>query len=910
MRRFWLIGALAAAVAMSLPAAAQAATTITEFPAGLGPVGLAAGADGNVWFADLPNPGMIGRITPNGTPSTFTSGLTRDGQPTAITAGPGGLWFTLEGKNTIGRITTGGTITQFPGAAADHPTGITAGPDGNLWYVATGHHGAVVRMTPTGTTTQFTAGLTSDGAPQSIALGPDGNLWFTEPAKKRIGRITPYGAITEYGVGALAGTPREITAGPDGNLWFTENGSVPAIGRITPAGVITEYTAGLPVNSAPQGIAAGADGYLYFTDPGADAIGRVTTSGTITTITAGLTGNAGLQGITTGGDGRIWFAEQAASQIGRMSVAPTAGAVVPSDVTDTTATVEGTVSPNSEPTTYTFQYGTTTAYGQSTLPASAGSGGSAQAVSASLILLSPSTTYHVRLAATNATGTTYGPDQTVTTTAPGAPSATSLSATGVTASDATLQGVVNPENALTTYHFEWDTTTAYANQIPASDVSVGSDGTDHAVSQLLTGLEPNTTYHYRVVATSPSGTTYGADRTFTTDAVTPLASTSPATGATGDGVTLGATVNPRNSATGYRFEWGTTTAYGAAVPVVDELVGDDDTGHAVTQALTGLAPNTTYHFRVVATSDAGVTTGADETFTTASVAPDAATADAAAVTDAAATLSGAVNPRNDATTYRFEWGLTAAYGQTSAPAGVGAVDLVAHQVTYALDGLAAGTTYHFRLVASSAGGTSYGEDRTFTTTAALTVPPTLPPPAGEARPELGRTAVAAVLRGVVRVKLPGSKRYATLDDPGSVPAGTTVDARRGVLSLVSAVNAAGRTQTARFKGAVFRLGLRASGMVDLFLIGGPVRCSPRRSAARAAAKRPPRKLWGKDAKGKYSTHGHNSVATVRGTEWITTETCAGTVTRVVRGAVSVRDRWTGKRRIVRAGHSYLARRRG
>jgi hypothetical protein len=223
--------------------------------------------------------------------------------------------------------------------------------------------------------------------------------------------------------------------------------------------------------------------------------------------------------------------------------------------------------------------------------------------------------------------------------------------------------------------------------------------------------------------------------------------------------------------------------------------------------------------------------------------------------------------------------------------------------------LDAGTTYHFRLVASSAGGTSYGQDRTFTTSAASTEPPTQPP-SGEARPELGRTAVAAVVRGVVRVKLPGRKRYATLDDLGNVPAGTTVDARHGVLSLVSAVNAAGRTQTARFKGAVFRLGLRASGMVDLFLTSGPGRCSPPRPAARTAAKRrPARKLWGKDSKGKYRTHGRNSVATVRGTEWITTETCAGTVTRVVSGAVSVRDRWTGKRRTVRAGHAYLARRR-
>ncbi|MFN8124182.1 MAG: hypothetical protein U0237_17370 [Thermoleophilia bacterium] len=76
-----------------------------------------------------------------------------------------------------------------------------------------------------------------------------------------------------------------------------------------------------------------------------------------------------------------------------------------------------------------------------------------------------------------------------------------------------------------------------------------------------------------------------------------------------------------------------------------------------------------------------------------------------------------------------------------------------------------------------------------------------------------------------------------------------------------------------------------------------------------AAKKPRRILWGKDNKGRFRTHGHDSVATVRGTRWATIETCAGTITKVVEGAVAVKDLRTKRTVLVRAGRSYLARRK-
>ena len=110
------------------------------------------------------------------------------------------------------------------------------------------------------TITEFSTGMTAGAGPYGITAGPDGNLWFTEYLGDRIGRITPLGVITEFSTGMTAGAyPYGITAGPDGNLWFTESGR-DRIGRITPAGVITEFSTGMTAGAQPYGITAGPDG--------------------------------------------------------------------------------------------------------------------------------------------------------------------------------------------------------------------------------------------------------------------------------------------------------------------------------------------------------------------------------------------------------------------------------------------------------------------------------------------------------------------------------------------------------------------------------------------------------------------------------------------------------------------------
>src|SRR4029077_15030375 len=105
-------------------------------------------------------------------------------------------------------------------------------------------------------------------------------------------------------------------------------------------------------------------------------------------------------------------------------------------------------------------------------------------------------------------------------------------------------------------------------------------------------------------------------------------------------------------------EFGTTTSYGSKTTAVNAGAGTSAT--TISATLTHLAPGTSYHYRVVATSSAGTARGADGLLTT-SAAPQASTGSAGAVTPTSATLSGSVNPSGRATATFFEYGTSTNY---------------------------------------------------------------------------------------------------------------------------------------------------------------------------------------------------------------------------------------------------------
>ncbi|HET7506807.1 MAG TPA: hypothetical protein VFJ53_00465, partial [Solirubrobacterales bacterium] len=382
-------------------------------------------------------------------------------------------------------------------------------------------------------------------------------------------------------------------------------------------------------------------------------------------------------------------------------------------LTAKTARLSASVDPEGSPATYQFEYGPTTAYGSKApaVPMAVGYEAGKVAVNRPIDELAEGTTYHYRVVATNEAGTAYGADKTLTTLK--SPKATPEAATAVKGTSATLTGTVNPEGTATSYQFEWGPGSSYGERAPAEPVTVGSGTTAIAVSQPLTELAQNTTYHYRIVATSAAGTTYSADATLTT-LKPPTVSTEPATNVKATQATLSTKITPEGPPTSYQFEWGTSTEYGSKAPAQPSLVGSGSGTWSLGQNVS-LAQNTTYHYRAVAISDGGVSYGADRTFTTLKL-PKATTLAVSNVRATGATLNGSVTPEGSATTYQYEYGPTTAYGSKapSTPVSVGSGS-VATPATLFTASFAPGTVYHYRLVATSAGGTVYGGDQTFQT---------------------------------------------------------------------------------------------------------------------------------------------------------------------------------------------------
>ena len=281
-------------------------------------------------------------------------------------------------------------------------------------------------------------------------------------------------------------------------------------------------------------------------------------------------------------------------------------------VTVSSATLNGTVDPNGRPTTWYFEYGTSTSYGSRTAERSAGSGGSAVGVSAPVSRLTPGRRYHFRLVATSDAGTSRGADQSFSTGGP--PDAVTGAASSITPTSARLNGTFNPNGIATSWYFEYGTTTRYGSRTPTRNTGAGSRPV--AVSWPLTRLQRTTTYHYRLVATNAAGTRAGGDREFST-ALAPAVLTGPAQNVGPTTATATGAVDPRGRATRWYFEYGTSTRYGSRTPARN--AGSGVGARAVAEPLAGLAVGTVYHFRLVAESDAGTSRGADVAFTTLGV---------------------------------------------------------------------------------------------------------------------------------------------------------------------------------------------------------------------------------------------------------------------------------------------------
>jgi hypothetical protein len=379
--------------------------------------------------------------------------------------------------------------------------------------------------------------------------------------------------------------------------------------------------------------------------------------------------------------------------------------------------------------------------------------------------------------------------------------------------------------------------------------------------------------------------------------------------------TLRATVSVSALGGNVVWQYGTTTRYGTtSAAVATGLLGINQT---LTLGIAGLAPDTTYHVRAVATSGLGTAYGRDLSFTTAPVittGPGEGSGDTGGSGSSGSGSSGSGSSGSGSSGSGSSGSGSSGSGSSgSGSSGSGSSGSGSSSSGSSSPSTSTSTTTTTSKSPSSSSG------KTDNTVPSADDGATVAPGVATATvtPSLGETLGVAAVRGTVTASSPSG---APLDLAAAkiVPTGTVIDARAGTVELKTALDRKGATQTGYFWGSQFEVRQNATGrgMVQLVLRGGNFsRCkATNKATARAAAakrkstkKKPARSLWGSDDHGRFQTRGRGSVATVRGTRWLTQDTCAGTLTRVVAGAVAVRNLHSGRTTVVTRGHQHLAR---
>jgi photosystem II stability/assembly factor-like uncharacterized protein len=512
--------------------------------------------------------------------------------------------------------------------STNYADALSVGPDGRA-YVATADAGAVAFAPGSSTAIDCstskgydlplaTYAIAADPSRPGVAFaGTEQGTYETVDGGGRWAKLTTNGLTSTWSLSLLVSgdTVRTATSRGVATIQLTAPAATTGGSQVNGADVDLAGSGSGNGQSAQAFFEYGPTASYGQTTPSTDIGSGTDPTPVATQISATWNTTYHYRIVVVSGDGIAVGADQTATV---PPLSPQVSLGTPKGITVTGATVRATIDPSGVDTTYHVEWGPTSSYGTSSpdveLDGSAGS----TAVSVGLQNLSPATTYHYRVVASNGGGTTTSPDATFQTSALTLPQVSIGPPVAIDTSTASLYATVTPGNSDASYHFEWGPTTDYGSTAHAGQLTANTVTSVEIAT--LQGLTPDTTYHYRVVATNSAGTVTSADATFQTAALTlPQVALGTPTAVGTSTATLNASVDPGNSDASYHFEWGTTTSYGSTSNAGQ--LSANSGGSVQSATLQGLTPDTIYHYRVVVTNSAGTITSSDETVQTAAEPP-------------------------------------------------------------------------------------------------------------------------------------------------------------------------------------------------------------------------------------------------------------------------------------------------
>lgn len=455
----------------------------------------------------------------------------------AVDQSTGDVLVVDQGNERVQRFESDGTyLSQFGSGQLSSPDQIAVAPDGFVLVADTGND-RIAKFTPAGA---FESGIGTSGEgalsePHGVAVSSDGSIYVADTGNARIVRFDSTGAYdSEFGSGELT-TPVAIAVDSTGasyvlDLPEPESFFESSLRKFSAAGLFDSVVNENVFFTTVAGVDQVTD-HVFF-NRGLEGIVELDSLGSVVdthiageSLPTGLGLNYGNGPLYVGGDlfarpperDRVLIFEEPGMPAALVTIDP----VTAFDATS--ATFNGMVDPNGDiEANWRFEISSDGGASWREIPPGGNIAGGApsEPVSVTATDLEPATLYQVRLVASKPFGLPSGIASTSFTTVAIPPAVQALDPGPVTDTTAWLGARVDPQNALTTYYVEYSTDPAFSQSksLPVSkDATAGSGGDLVLAVRRATGLQPSTTYRYRLVAVNATGSTVGATRSFATN---------------------------------------------------------------------------------------------------------------------------------------------------------------------------------------------------------------------------------------------------------------------------------------------------------------------------------------------------------------------------------------------------------